>query len=564
MKFQDYVYERPNLEEAKKQFETALASFSNATSVEAQDQAMKTINDLRLAYSTMESLCHIRHTIDTTNEFYLKEMEYFDEYSPSFSELDSKFYHALVNANFRTELEAKWGKLLFDMAAQKIKTFDPIIMEDLQKENKLVTEYRKLTASAKIEFEGEVRNLSQMTPFAQSIDRETRKKASAAVSGFFADNEEQLDRIYDELVKVRTQMAKKLGYDNYVQYGYDRLGRLDYGPKEVATYREQVYQDLVPVVNQLTDRKAERLDIKDIKSYDLNLEFLSGNPTPKGNKDWMVDKAVKMYSEMSQETKEFIEFMTSRELLDLEAKKGKAGGGYCTYLPNYKSPFIFSNFNGTAGDVDVLTHEAGHAFQVFSSRGYEVPEYIWPTYEACEIHSMSMEFFAWPWIHLFFEQDTPKYKYSHLAKAIAFIPYGVAVDEFQHIVYENPELTPAQRKEAWRNLEKKYLPFKVYDEDPFLERGGFWFRQSHIFGTPFYYIDYTLAQVCAFQYWIRAQENHAKAWDSYVKLCQTGGSQSFVSLLGVAELNNPFVKGTIKTVMKPLAAYLDSVDDKAF
>jgi M3 family oligoendopeptidase len=297
-----------------------------------------------------------------------------------------------------------------------------------------------------------------------------------------------------------------------------------------------------------------------MKSYDLALSFLTGNPKPQGDRAWQVDKATKMYDAMSKETSEFFHFMLDHELLELDSKPGKEGGGYCTYLPDYRAPFIFANFNGTSHDVDVLTHEAGHAFQVYQSRDH-IPEYRWPTMESAEIHSMSMEFLAWPWIHEFFIDDTPKYKFTHLAGALSFLPYGVLVDEFQHHIYEKPEMTPEERKALWRRLEKKYLPFKDYDDDTFLERGTFWFRQGHIFGAPFYYIDYTLAQVCAFQYWVMAQQDHDKAFASYLALCKLGGSKSFVELLESANLQNPFKSGTVKAIIQPIKAYLDGIDD---
>jgi M3 family oligoendopeptidase len=269
-----------------------------------------------------------------------------------------------------------------------------------------------------------------------------------------------------------------------------------------------------------------------------------------------------MYQEMSPETNEWFSLMLEKELMDLESKQGKAGGGYCTSLPDYKVPFIFANFNGTSHDVDVLTHEAGHALQGYLSKDH-IPPYRWPTMESAEIHSMSMEFLAWPWMEHFFQEDTAKYKFNHLASSISFLPYGVLVDEFQHEVYGNPTLTPNERKTLWRRLEKKYLPFKDYGDDAFLERGGFWFRQGHIFGVPFYYIDYTLAQVCAFQYWVKHQANPKAAMKSYLELCRLGGSKSFTGLLASADLKNPFEQGTVAKIVKPIRAYLDSVNDLA-
>ncbi|QVK19136.1 M3 family oligoendopeptidase [Mycoplasmatota bacterium] len=564
MKFENFKYVRPDMDELKKNFEALLSQFNESKSFNEVDEAMKAIIQLRNDFDTMQTLVSIRHSINTVDEFYEKEMDFFDENSPLYQEQVNKYYKALVNSKFKKELEEKWGKHLFNIANLELKTFSPDIIEELQKENKLASAYQKLLASAKIPFEGEERNLSQMTPFAQSKNRETRKNAQLAITNFFVENEEKLDEIYDGLVHVRDTIAKKLGYENFVQLGYDRFTRTDYNAPMVANYRKQVLNDLVPVAQKLLKRQAKRLGVESLKYYDEGLEFLSGNATPKGDEAWMINNAKKMYHELSKETDEFFTFMTEHHLMDLVAKKGKAGGGYCTYISNHKSPFIFSNFNGTSGDVDVLTHEAGHAFQVYSSRKYEVPEYNWPTLEACEIHSMSMEFFTWPWMNLFFQEDEAKYKFSHLSSAVLFIPYGVTVDEFQHFVYENPNATQQERKAKWREIEQKYLPHRDYEDNDFFNRGGFWFKQGHIFGAPFYYIDYTLAQVCAFQYWVKSREDREKAWDSYLKLCQLGGTKPFLSLVENAGLKNPFEDGCIKSVVEPIEAYLNSVDDSKF
>lgn len=564
MNFEDYKYTRPSMDAFKKEFQTLLTKFSDAKSFKEQDQVMKEINSLRNDFDTMQTLVSIRNSINTSDDFYEKEMDFFDENSPLYEEQINNYYKVLINSKFRKDLEQKWDTHLFNIAELKLKTFSSEIIEDLQKENKLSSNYQKLLASAKIMFEGEERNLSQMGPFAQSKDRKMRKKAQLAFTKFFTENETKIDEIYDELVKVRNKMAKKLGYKNYVDLGYARLTRSDYNSDMVANYRKQVLEDLVPLAQKLLKKQAKRLGLDELKYYDEALEFLSGNASPKGGEAWMVGNGKKMYSELSKETDEFFTFMVDHNLMDLTTKKGKAGGGYCTYLADYKSPFIFSNFNGTSGDVDVLTHEAGHAFQVYNSRQYEVPEYNFPTLEACEIHSMSMEFFTWPWMKLFFEQDEEKYKFSHLSGAVLFIPYGVTVDEFQHFVYENPEATPKERKEKWREIEKKYLPHKNYEDNDFLNRGGYWFRQGHIFGSPFYYIDYTLAQVCAFQYWVKSRDNQEEAWESYLKLCQSGGTQSFLKLVEIASLKNPFKDGCIKSVVGPIEAYLNDVDDTKF
>lgn len=561
-KFSEFEYLRPNLVEVQEKLESITQTLAKGIDFEEEKKLILEYYATMDEFESMQTLASVRHSIDTNDSFYEEEQGFYDENGPNIQSFQQRFIQQLLASKNIDPLEAELGSLVFERARLSLKVFSPDIVEDLQLENKLSTEYGKLLASAKIPFNGEVYNLSQMGPFVQDKNRETRHQAQLAVSKYFQDNETTLDRIYDDLVKVRTKMAHKLGYDSFVPMAYDRMGRTDYNAEDVKNYRQQIYEDVVPLVSELTDRKADRLGIKELKSYDLSLNFLTGNPAPKGNREWQVDKAKKMYTEMSPVTGKFFDFLLEKELLDLDSKPGKQGGGYCTFIPKYNAPFIFANFNGTSHDVDVLTHEAGHAFQVYSSRDL-FPEYRWPTMEAAEIHSMSMEFLAWPWMESFFLEDTEKYKFTHLTSSISFLPYGAAVDEFQHGVYDNPNLSPDERKKLWRDTEKKYLPFKDYDDDAFLEKGTFWFRQGHIFSVPFYYIDYTLAQVVAFQYWVMHQESPQKALESYIEVCRLGGSKSFTGLLESAGLQNPFQSGTIKKVTEPIRQYLAQIDDLA-
>ena len=561
MKFNEYKYEHLDLEKIKKEFSELIESFEKAENVEGQVNAFDEIIKLRNHIETMQTLVSVRHSIDTNDEFYDKENEYMDEISPILFGFTNDFYKALVNSKFKDELIQKYGKFLFDLAENTLKTFSPEIIPDAQEENRLSSKYSKLIASAKIDFDGKELNLSQMVPYTQSKDRNVRIEAAKKVAQFFSENQDEFDNIYDSLVKVRTRMAQKMGYKNFVEFGYKQLSRLEYNAKMVEGYRKQVLENIVPLHTELRERQKKRLGVEKLKFYDEAIKFNSGNADPHGSPEWILNNGKTMYKELSKETDEFFTFMTENNLLDLLSKKGKMSGGYCTYIPEHKAPFIFANFNGTSHDIDVLTHEAGHAFQVYQSRGFEVPEYLWPSYEACEIHSMSMEFLTWPWMDLFFENDTDKYKFIHLSEALLFIPYGVTVDEFQHWVYENPEATPKERREKWIEIEKKYLPTRDYGEVEELKNGIFWFRQGHIFSSPFYYIDYTLAQVCAFQFWIKSRENREKAWKDYLNLCKLGGSKPFFELMKSANLKNPFEEGTLAFVIPKIKEYLDNVDD---
>ena len=562
MKFHDFKYERPDYEKIKIEFKYLVEAIKNSHDYNELKANINKINKLRNHIESMATLVSIRYSINTQDEFYEKEKEYWDENGPHYEELNSLFYKAIVDSKFKEELTNDLGKQFMSIADYSIQSFSKDIISELQEENKLTSEYTKLLASAKIPFDGEERNLSGLGPYMTSQFRDERKKASKAYYGFFKENEEKFDELFDKLVKVRHKMAKKLGFENFVELGYIRMLRTDYNAEMVEKFRNQVSEYIVPAASRLFKRQQERLGLEELRYYDENFEFNSGNATPKGDSKFIMNNGVLMYSELSKETKEFFDFMIEHELMDLETKPGKGAGGYCTYIPEYKAPFIFSNFNSTADDIDVLTHEAGHAFQVYMSRWIEIPDINFPTYESCEIHSMSMEFITWPWMELFFKEDTDKYKFTHLGSAIKFIPYGVLVDEFQHIIYENPNMTKEERKLVWRDLENKYQPHKNYKGNDLLERGGWWFKQGHIFKNPFYYIDYTLAQICALQFWKKMREDRKSSWQDYLNICKIGGTKSFLDIVKEANLISPFEEGCVSSVIGTINEYLESIDDK--
>lgn len=554
--FSEYEYQRPNAEKIESDFNQLISNFESCVDFEMALKCIDDINVIRNDFLSQYNICYIRHTINTKDAFYEAENSFFDNYSPIFSNFISKYYKALILHQFRSELEAHFDKQLFRIAELSIKTFDPAIIEDLQEENQLSSEYTKLKATAELIVDENKYNLSSIIPLNVDKDRSLRKKSNEIKWAFYEQNEAKIDEIYDKLVKVRHRIALKLGYQNFVQLGYDRMLRSDYNAEMVAIYRDQIAKYIVPLNSKIYAVQQERTQLDTLYYYDEDFHFTDGNPTPKGDPDYILAAANKMYSELSPETAEFFAFMQEKQLMDLVARDGKATGGYCTYINNYKAPFIFSNFNGTSGDVDVLTHEAGHAFQVFRSRNHSIPEYNWPTYEACEIHSMSMEFFTWPWMNQFFGEDTHKYYCAHLTNALLFLPYGAAVDEFQHEIYSNIELSPKERKLIWKQLEKKYLPHRNNDQNQYLENGGFWQKQNHIFNSPFYYIDYTLAQFCALTYWDWSRTDQKAAWNSYVSLCNLGGKFAFTELIQKAGLKSPFEKDSFKGILNPIIDWL--------
>ena len=559
MKYNDFPYQRVTVVSQKEAMDNWLSRFQGAESVQDQISVIKEADDAIREYSSYQAIASLNFNRNIHDEDAKAEKEYYDSIGPDIQEIYNKLDMAIDSSTFKDELREEWGDTYLKNIEMNLKTFDPKIKEMLRQETDLRNEYTKMIGGAKIEFDGETYNLAGLAPSHLDKDRDVRKRSYAARFGWFEENADAFDQLYDKLVKLRHKIATTLGYDNFTELGYLRMSRSDYGPEEVANFRKQIVDYVVPIVEKLKEQKKAILDLDHLYFYD-GINFKEGDPKPKGTPDELVEVARQMYHELSPETGEFFDIMINEDLMDLVNRDGKMGGGFCTSFPKYDRPYIFSNFNGTDHDVTVLTHEAGHAFQCYSSRKQPLVGYLWPTMESAEIHSMSMEFFTWPWMDTFFKEETDRFKYKHLAGSLSFLPYGACVDHFQHWVYENPDATPADRKAQWLELERIYLPGRDYDDIEFPKTGGIWQGQLHIYQYPFYYIDYTLAQTCAFQFWVKSEKNRAKAWKDYYKLCQAGGSRPFTGLVELAGLTSPFAEGCLENVVEKATSWLDNID----
>ena len=556
-KFSDVEVEEPKKEEIIKGFAKIKNELLNASSGEETNKIVKKYFKYSDNVSTILYLIYIRFTLNTKDEKYSRLRKLLDEITPEIEKADKEVVEVLLNHKFKKEIINQYGEYLFTKYELSKKVFSPEIMEDLVEENKLSSEYVEILSSALIEYKGQKYSIPQMGKFKESSDRKERKEANELTWKFYAENDEKIGNIYDQLVKVRTRIAKKLGYENFVQLGYDRLSRVDWNSKDASDYREKIYKYIVPLYKKICSAQQARLGYEDgMKYYDISTFYKSGNPTPKGDTKELIKAAQNMYNEMNKYTSKYFNFMVEHECLDLEARPNKAGGGYMEYIPSLHTSFIFSNANGTSGDVDVLTHEFGHSLQGFLASKIEVPQYRAPGYETCEMHSMGMEFFAHPLIEKFFGDKAEKYRYKHICDSITFIPYGCIVDDFQTYVYEHPELTHKQRKDYWRKIEKKFLPYRKYENNDFLEKGGYWMCQHHIFENPFYYLDYTIAQVAALQFYLESRKRWRKTFKKYLNLDMIAGTKPFREILKEANIENPLDGDNVKKVASSISRVL--------
>ncbi len=562
MKFNEMKYERPDVDALKAQYAKICDQLKQAETWEEAEAAFLADDQLKRHVNTNSTLARIRRDINTKDPYYSEEARFCEAAAPLLQECEQNFTMALMNSPFRKNFEEKYGDLMFVNAELKLKSFKPELIPSMQKENELATDYENLLASAQIEFEGKTYTLSQMEPFKSSDDDAVRLAAWKAEGAWYKTVQPELDRIYDELVHLRDEMGKQLGFEGFTELGYCRMRRNCYTKEDLEKFHTAVQKYVVPVAEIIYKQQAERLG----KSYplsfaDANLAFRSGNPMPKGNADDQVMAAKKFYDAQSPETSEFFKTMLDGELMDLLSTEGKRGGGYCTSLPEYEVPFIFANFNGTEGDMVVLTHEGGHAFNGWLNRKRVPVTYSSPSSEACEVHSTAMEFFAEVCAEDFFGEDTRKFLYSHLSSELKFIPYGTLVDHFQHEVYAKPEMTPAERRALWKELMGVYMPWMKLDgEIPFYADGEHWQRQHNIYSFPFYYIDYCLALTVVLELWSIMQEDREEAWKKYMAYTRQGGSHTFTDLLKNAGLASPFEGDTLKKICEKAAAYLEAFD----
>lgn len=557
--FAEIPYCRPDYKAVAEMLSSYTEKLKNAASYEEMRQVFFERQKAMREPATMASVCMIRADINTADPFYAEEKKFINREQPGLIAYEKAWNQALLDSPYRKDFSREFGDRVFVLLENQVRTKDPAISQDLVEESLLVDEYSRAVAGCSVEFMGKSCNFYGLLAFMEHPDRQVRKAAFQQWSRLYEGVADKLDDILGRMVKLRIRMANKMGFDGYIPFIYLRRGRFDYGAEQAAAFRKQVQEVITPAVAKLRQAQAQRLGIDKMHYYDENLYFPEGNSDPHGDKEFMVAAARKMYAELSPETREFFDYMVEHQLFDLETKPGKRLGGYCSRIPNERVPFIFSNFNGTSADTDVLTHEAGHAFQAYTA-GKTIPidSLCNSTSEINEIHSMSMETFTFPWMELFFGEGADKYRYAHLVDSLACMPYMCAVDEFQHRIYENPEMTGKDYRRVWHALEQKYLPWRDYDGNAFLEEGGFWMQKQHIFMYPFYYIDYALAQTCAFEFYTKMLENRDAAWNDYLKLCRSGGMRGYFDTLEYAGLCNPFVPGSVAQSVSGVLKVLES------
>jgi len=560
MKFNEMTYTRPDIGALLARCKELAAKAAAAPDGDALVRLYYEQSEAFAEYNTAANLANIHYTCDTRDAYWKAEQDFFDANGPAVTNASVEISRAFLANPHVDALTEKFGTTCVAGMKNAVLSMDDRTVELQQQFNALVSRYQQIYGGALVELDGKQLTIPQLGPYKEDLDPAVRRAAYEAEAGYFDAHRAELDELYGEIVKNLNAQARVMGYHDYSELSYVRMNRIGYGPEEIRKFRDQVANDVVPQLQKVMALRAKRTGIARPTFTDLPIMFKDGNPKPIPGYKARMDAARTMYHELSPETAEFIDFMQDNELFDVESRPGKMSGGYMTSLPSYKAPFIFANWNNTSGDVDVLTHECGHAFEGYvAERDPAIPADLeCPGMESAEIHSMAMEFLTAPWHHLLFGRDTDKYALLHAEDSFVFLAYGCEVDEFQHIMYQNPDLTPDERNAEWLKLEKKYRPWIDFAGLPFYGRGAGWQRQLHIYECPFYYIDYCLSTMAALQFFLLSLTDHKDAWERYLRLVRRAGMASYTELLETAGLKVPFEEGSIKGIAQQMTDWLEN------
>jgi M3 family oligoendopeptidase len=552
MNLKDIAYERPDLDAAQAALQSLVGRVREAKSAEERLAILSECEALLSHITTGLALTQLRYYTNALEPNCAADMAYLGENAPRLDALANELTSALLDAPDRNKLAQVLGAFFFEQAAAHRRTTTDK-NESLQiEEQVLVQEYTVLVAQASVHFEGKTHSLSGMTRFYANPARETRRSAMLAVSGWYEENAAELDGIFDKLVKNRAQQAKNLGFDGYTDLRY--ATRYGYGRREIEAFRAHIQKTWVPLVSEIKERQRKRLGVETFRMYDSPARFPDGNPKLVVKRRAFVDAARAMFRKLSPEAGDYFQTLDESGMLDLFDRKGKVSyAGFCLWLPDYKMDFICGRFTGDQTDFEVLTHEFGHAYASLRAEkaGVRFVQLDAPQ-EIMETHSKSMELFTMPCADMFFGGDARRYQ----IKQLEYIPYLVTSiclgDDFQHAIYDNPEMTPAARNDAYARIYRSYNPYLDETDLPFVSWGSQWQDTLVIYSMPFYYIDYALAQIIALALYRESLSDFSAAWARYLKFMDAAGTMPLPTLAKACGLPDPFDENTLDD----LAAFL--------
>ena len=420
-------------------------------------------------------------------------------------------------------------------------------------EAKLSQQYQKLSGSLTVKFRGEEKTLVQMGPYLEEIDRPLRREAWELVAQRRLQEADKFDDVFDQQIKLRSQIAENAGFGNYRDYAFRRLGRFDYTPEDCVKFHDAVETAIVPIARELQAQRRAQLKLEMLRPWDLSVDPLNRPPLkPFVQIEEMVSHTQKIFNRLDTELAGGFRQMQDLKLLDLDNRKGKAPGAYQSTLAESRLPFIFMNAVGSQRDMETIFHESGHAFHALATRDEDLYAYRSAPIEFCEVASMSMEFLGNEFIEeCYSTDDSKRARRVRLEGLVEGFPWVATVDAFQHWIYTHPDHSREERRKAWLGLMDRFggdVDWSGLEN----ERANLWHRQLHIFIYPFYYIEYGIAGLGALQVWANSKQSKARALGDYKKSLALGGSRPLPELFLAAGCQFEFSAKTIHPLAKML------------
>jgi oligoendopeptidase F len=533
-------------------------------SVEELEKWLKDRSELEAALEEDFAWRYIRMTCDTTDEKLLGDFQFFaTEIEPKIAPINNDLNKKFIDSPFAEELD-KGKYFVYTRGIRK--ALELFREENISLQTQIQVEqqkYQGITGAMSVQLRGQEYTLEQAAVFLKDTDRSTRQEAWEAITARRLQDKENLDELFNALLKLRHQVALNAGFENFRDYMFQALGRFDYTPHDCYKFHEAIEKEIVPILREQANIRKEALDLEALKPWDMDVD-ISGKPAlkPFKNGEELIDKSIKCFQGLNQYIGERLEIMKANGFFDVESRKGKAPGGYNYPLAESGAPFIFMNSAGTFRDLTTMVHEGGHAVHTFISADLELNDFKHLPSEVAELASMSMELISMDRWDVFFDnpEDLKRAKKDQLKDVLKTLPWVAVVDQFQHWIYTNPDQTSEERSEAWKRIFEPFgNNFTDWSEYPeALE--NLWQKQLHIFEVPFYYIEYGIAQLGAIAVWKNYKENPEIGLKKYLEALKLGYTKTIKEIYETAGIEFNFSAAYVKELAEFIKEELAKLD----
>jgi len=551
-KFTPIAVDEVTLDDVKAEYDTIERRIDEASGPQDLIEAIERWNELKRRIMSWDTLVILRFRQDVRDAEWRDRSERQDAMSAQSRLQDLSIKRKVIESPWKADVTARFGPQALRLWEADSKTYNASIDELVIREGKLERDYVALTGNLTVAFQGRRFQYADMRGNLNDPDRSVRYESERAKWEALSTQQEDLDRIYHDLVQTRDKIAKRLGFDTFIHVGYARLRRVDYNHTDVARLRDAIETEVVPLATRIVERSAVRRGYERTMVWD-ETALLPAPASIHIKGPGLISDVPAILQEVHSELAAFGMFMREHNYFDFESREGKSPGAFCATFPTAGHPFIYASFNSSKDDVEFLIHEMGHAFQWSLCKRAVLADYYFPTPEGSEIHAMSLSHLARPALCRYLGIDEAEGTGETVATSILFLCYTAAMDYFQERVYTEPNATPDGRRRFWLEAQARYMPWRDYGDISYPAAGNVWQQQPHIYNYALQYMCYGLAQTCALQFRFMAREDEKKAMERYLALCRLGGALPFLELVSSAGLKSPFDPDTFAFIAEGAA-----------